>query len=205
MMKIENTSESKIPSTNFVGFQHPEKSQNNFWDTKNSKAIFKCAKNLRFLSMKKAQVEIMGLTIALLLIILGIVFVYSFISENGPIQYKKQFTQTELASNTINTLLKTTSDCNGLSMTELLQDCSQNQNVVCLEDQNSCDYVTTVAEQIFRNTLEKWGISYEFEVFFDEENPILVIGEACVGDKKSKTFPIPTDSGILKVKMDVCG
>lgn len=153
--------------------------------------------------MKKAQVEIMGLTIALLLIIMGVAFVFGFISENGSVQYKKQFTQTEIASNILSTFLRTTSGCKELSMTELLQDCSQNQIVVCF-GQNSCEYVTATAAQIFKDTLEKWSIDYEFKVFFEEENPVLGLGKACVGDKKSKLFPIPADSGILNVKMDVC-
>jgi len=155
--------------------------------------------------MNKAQVEIMGLAIALILILIGIVFVFGFILEKEPVQYKKQFTQTEVASNTLNTFLRTTSGCKELSMTELLQDCSQNQIVVCLEGQNSCEYVSAAAEQIFDDTLKKWGISYEFNVFFEEDNQILGLGKVCVGDKKSKLFPIPTDSGVLNVKMDICG
>lgn len=155
--------------------------------------------------MRKAQVEIMGLTIVLILIMMGLAFMFGFISENGSVQYKKQFTQTEIASNTLSTFLRTTSGCKELSMTGLLQDCSQGQIVACLEGQNSCDYVTAAAEQIFDDTLEKWDISYEFKIFFEEESPVLGLGEACVGDKKSKLFPIPTDSGILKVKMDICG
>ena len=190
MMKIRN-------------FQHTRKS--NISGVPKTLRVFEDAENHRFSCMKKAQVEIMGLTIALLLITLGIVFVFGFISENGSLQYKRQFTQTEIASNTLSTFLRTTSGCKELSMTELLQDCSQNQIVVCLEDQNSCEYVLAAAAQIFDDTLEKWGISYEFKVFFEEENPVLGIGEACVGDKKSKLFPIPIDSGILKVKMDICG
>ena len=164
----------------------------------------KVLENQKFSCMKKAQVEIMGLTIALLLIIMGLAFVFGFILDNGSVQYKKQFMQTEIISNTVSTFLRTTSSCNELTMAELLQDCSQNQIIVCSE-QNSCDYVTATATQIFKDTLEKWDIDYEFKVFFEEKHLILGLGEACIGDKKSKLFRIPADSGILNVKMDICG
>ena len=116
--------------------------------------------------MKKAQIEIVGLVIIIILIIIGMAFVFGFITDHGSVEYKKQFTQTEIASNTLSTFLRTTSGCKELSMTELLQDCSQNQIVVCSE-QNSCEYVTAATEQIFDDTLEKWNIDYEFKVFND--------------------------------------
>jgi len=156
--------------------------------------------------MKKAQIEIVGLVIIIILIIIGIAFVTKFAVFEDPIDYKKQFTNAQITSNMINTLLKTTSrDCNNLSMTELLQDCSQNQEVICGDEQNSCDYFIGTTQQIFGETLEKWHIDYEFKVFENEDNPIITLGEKCLLDKKSRLFPIPTDSEILFVKMDVCG
>jgi len=156
--------------------------------------------------MKKAQTEIMGLIIIIILIIMMIAFVTRLVVFDEPVDYKKQFTNTQIASNMIGTLLKTTSrDCNGLSMTEILQDCSQAQDVICEDGQNSCDYFFTTTEQIFGETVEKWSIYYEFKVFFEDSSPIFTLGESCLGDKKSKIFLIPTGSAVLNVKMDVCG
>lgn len=166
---------------------------------------FQHAKNHRFLCMKKAQIEIVGLVIIIILIIIGITFVTKFAVFEEPIDYKKQFTNAQITSNMINTLLKTTSNCNGLSMTELLQDCSQDQEVICGDGQNSCDYFIETTQQIFGETLEKWHIDYEFKVFNNEDNPMITLGKKCLLDKKSKLFPIPTDSEILSVKLDVCG
>jgi len=82
--------------------------------------------------MKKAQTEIMGLVIIIVLIIMIIAFATKLVVFDEPVDYKKQFTNTQITSNMINTLLKTTSrDCNGLSMTELLQDCIRDQDVIC--------------------------------------------------------------------------
>ena len=156
--------------------------------------------------MRKAQIEIAGLVVIIILIIIGMVFVIRFMSKE-PIDYKKQFTQAELASNMINTLLKTTSLCNGISMTEVLQNCSMNPAapvLICKNGQNSCEYFIGTSQQIFTETLEKWNIGYEFKVFNDE-NTLFTLGQTCIGDKKSKLFPVPTESGILSVKLDICG
>ena len=168
---------------------------------------FQHTKNRRFLRMtKKAQTEIIGLAIVVILLIIGMTFVIRFMIAQEPIDIKKQFTQSEIASNMLNTFLKSTSqDCNDLSMTELLQDCGQSKSIRCKDDQPSCDYVEDTAKFIFGETLELWRIDYEFKVFHNEENPIFTLGNPCPASKKSKTFPIPTSSQTLFVKLDVCG
>tara|TARA_Y100000310_G_C20546348_1_gene745776 strand:- start:118 stop:594 length:477 start_codon:yes stop_codon:yes gene_type:complete len=155
---------------------------------------------------RKAQTEIIGLAIVVLLLIIGMTFVIRFMMAKEPIDYKKQFTQAEIASNMINTFLKSTSkDCNGLSMTELLQDCGQSMGIFCENGEGSCTYVNRTAAFIFEQTLEEWKIDYEFKVFQQEENPKFTLGTPCPASKKSKTFPIPTSSGTIFVKLDVCG
>ena len=155
--------------------------------------------------MKKAQTEIIGLTMVLILILLGMVIVVRFATEE-PIDYKKQFTQAELASNTLNALLDTTSLCDEFSMAGLLQHCNlANPNINCSGViVNSCSYFLQESQKIFEETLEKWAVDYEFKVF-DDEKTLITLGKACVGDKKSKLFPVPTNSGILSVKLDICG
>lgn len=160
--------------------------------------------------MKKAQTEIIGLAVVVILLIIGMTFVIRFTINKEPVDYKKQFTQAEIASNTLNTLLKSASqDCNDLSMTELLQDCGQNPDspsITCSVDSiNSCDYVEREVQKIFEKTLEIWKVDYEFKVFHTEANPIFTLGDPCPASKKSKTFPIPTSSGTIFVKLDVCG
>jgi len=151
--------------------------------------------------IKKAQAEIMGLAIIVILIIIGMFFLIKFLTIDT-IDYKKQYTQAQLASNMITTFLSTTSDCDGFSMTELLQDCNQDKSIIC-DGESSCDYVSLTAQQIFMETLEKWNVDYEFKVFNDNE-VLITLGKKCVLDKKSKLFPIPTSSGNLFVNMDVC-
>ena len=161
--------------------------------------------------MKKAQTEIIGLAIIVILLILGLTFVVKFIINKEPTEFRKEFTQSELATNMLNTFLETTSeDCSGFSMTELLQDCGQSGSIFCgpIKNKKSCDYVEQEAGIIFGSTLGEWNVGYEFKVFKkvgDDEVPLFnSLGPKCPGDKKSKTFPIPTTSGTLFAKLDIC-
>lgn len=153
--------------------------------------------------MKKGQQEIMGLAVVIVLIIIGILAIAKLNSFEA--SHKKDYERSELASSMLNTLLATTSrDCNGLSMTQILQDCAGNPNSQGLcNAENSCAYFEQQAKEIFKNTLESWQINYEFSTFYDEENPIIELGKQCI-NKKSELFPMPTGTGILSVKLDIC-
>ena len=153
--------------------------------------------------MKKAQQEIMGLAIVIILIILGILAIARFGSQE--ISYKRDYEQAKLASSMLDTLLTTTGrDCNGISMAQILRDCAGNTDgfSVCNAEE-SCAYFEQQAKEIFGNTLESWKTDYEFSVFHDESSQIIKLCKQCV-NKKSEMFPLPTDSGILFVKLDIC-
>jgi len=90
----------------------------------------KTRKNLGFLAPRKlrfsteAQMEILGLAIVVVLILVATTFVVRFLVLRTPVDYRKGFVSSELASNMLNTFLKTAAkDCSQLTMTELLQDC----------------------------------------------------------------------------------
>ena len=176
--------------------------------------IFDSLGNLR--SQSKAQTEIMGLAIVIILIILGVAFVIRYSITQEPIKYKTEFTHAELASNILNTLLETTTDCeisnSKLSISELLQNCGQGGGIEC-NGESPGNYASNIIEgEIFKKTLDEWKIKYEFKVFFDESNQIIPpirdkidSEDSCTGSKNSKTYPIPTSSRVLNVKLDICG
>lgn len=167
---------------------------------------FRHAKNRGFLGMmKKSQTEIMGLAIVVILIILGMTFFIKFKLNVEPVDYRKPFLYSQIASNTLNTLLKSTSaDCNGLSITELLQDCSHGNSIFC-GSMSSCEYVEETTDEILNKTLGEWKMEYEFVVYKQKSEPIIELGKPCQGEKKSKHFFIPTSSGTVTVRLEVCG
>lgn len=156
---------------------------------------------------KKSQAEIVGLVIIVLLITIGLLFVVKFVVLREPSELKKGFVHSELASNMINVLLKTTTDCKGSSVTELFQDCAAFNRIDC-EGIDSCDKVDETIEMIFNNSLEKWNKPYEFSAYLVGSKPII---EKSYGkcprniDRESKTYPIPTDRGTLFIQLDICG
>ena len=154
---------------------------------------------------KKSQMEILGLAIVVVLLLVASMFVYVFFG-NAQKNLRSTFISSQLASNTVNTFLKTTaSSCLKRSMTELIQDCALIGNF-CENGQDSCSYVRFAANTIFNQTLDEWKIKYEFLIYSDARRPIADLGEKCKGEKKSQTFPVPTDAEGLQIfaKLDIC-
>jgi len=154
--------------------------------------------------IKKAQTEIFGLLIVFILLLIGATFVVKFITSEEPTSYKKEFINTELGSNMINTFLGTTNDCDDNSTADLLRYCAQDEIIGC-SGQDSCDYVASIAKSIFTDTLERWNVKYEFKIFISEDDPLIILGKSCLLDKKSNLFVVPTESENLIVKLDICG
>lgn len=162
--------------------------------------------------MKKAQMEILGFAIVVVLILVATTFVVRFLVLKAPTDYRKGFVSSELASNMLNTFLRTGAvECSQLTMTELLQDCAQSGGgegfgvVTCGNGDDSCKFVKSSAAKIFEDTLGKWGVKYQFLAYTNQQSPFISIGSGCRGEKKSKLFPIPTSTTTLYTKLDICG
>lgn len=156
--------------------------------------------------MKRAQMEILGLAIVVVLILVATIFVVRFLVLKAPVDYRKGFVSAELASNMLNTFLKTAAkECSQLTMTELLQDCAQGRGIVCDTGEDSCNFVESAAEGIFSQTLGKWNMDYEFLAYADVNMPLVRLGKPCKAEKRSKLFPIPISGGAMYAKLDICG
>ena len=154
----------------------------------------------------KSQMEILGLAIVIVLILTAAVFVVRFLVIKEPVEYRKGFVSSELASNILNTFLKTAAkDCSQLTMTELLQDCAQIKGITCGNGQDSCKFAESAAAGIFGNTLDKWNMKYEFLAYVDASQPLIKLGKSCTAEKKSKLFPIPISTATMYTKLDICG
>lgn len=155
---------------------------------------------------RKAQMEILGLAIVVVLILVATIFVVRFLVIKSPTEYRKGFISAELASNILSTFLKTAAkECSQLTMTELMQDCAQARSIICGNGQDSCSYAESTATHIFENTLDKWSIKYEFLAYTDANSPLIKLGKPCRQEKRSKLFPIPINSATMYTKLDICG
>ncbi len=114
---------------------------------------------------KKSQMEIMGLTIVIILMILGMLFVVRFVVLKPKSDIKQSYADTVLAANMKNSLLLFTTGCHGQKIQDLLADCvsSSTPAITCPNGQNSCGYALQQIKAIFAQTLDKWNREYYFE------------------------------------------
>jgi len=156
---------------------------------------------------KKSQAEIVGLVIIVLLVTIGLLLYVKFVVLKPESNTKLSYVDSELASNMINVLLKTTTDCKKSSVTELLQDCAGFKRIDCDNDgkEDSCDKIKEVSDIVFSNTLEKWKKSYSFKAYIIGGEVIDERGNCLKNaDRVSKTYPIPTDRGTLFIALSIC-
>ena len=155
---------------------------------------------------KKSQMEILGLAIVVVLVLMATIFVVRFVGMKTPVNYRKGFVSSEIASNMLNAFLKSASqDCSQLTMTELLQDCAQSRSIICDNGQDSCNFVESISKKIFESTLDKWSMEYEFLAYTNSNQPLIKLGKPCRSEKRSKLFPIPINTATMYVKLDICG
>ncbi|MFH1506301.1 MAG: hypothetical protein ABIE94_04940 [archaeon] len=114
---------------------------------------------------RKGQMEMMGLAVIVVLVAIIMLFFISFKvnqvgSEPEP---QKEYADTQLATNYILAALKTTTECRGLNVQELLQDCALRGEVDCT-GWSSCDFVYATLDDLTAQSLDFWGTEYIFTV-----------------------------------------
>ncbi|HLC19884.1 MAG TPA: hypothetical protein VJK72_03120, partial [Candidatus Nanoarchaeia archaeon] len=164
----------------------------------------------------KAQMEVLGLAIVVLLVSLSLLFVLQFVINREDEQPRQIFTRDQLASTMVNSLLETTTSCADLTMTELLQDCAQQplSDADCDRDgytrigtrAESCVYAEGITSQIFADTLDAWDKKYEFNVKYGTEGLVTVKKEGCPSeyDTGSALLPLVPGGPSIFVVLRVC-
>jgi len=154
--------------------------------------------------MRKAQMEIMGLAIVIVLIMLGVLFVVQFMIQKPQKDIKASYTDAQLAANMLNAILKATArDCNNQVITTLFQDCASGPTIICNDGINtSCTYLNYTIKDLFDKTLVKWRKKHRFTA---SKTPVVVGWGDCSGERESKSSPIQTDVGTIIIRLDICG
>lgn len=162
---------------------------------------------IKMIQKKKGQMEILGLAIVVILLTLGVLFFIRFALSEKPSELKQSYEQTEMASNMINTMLRLDTECRGKSMTELMQSCASTIEINCGNGVMACEYLDNVVDEIMANTLESWGLEYQFSVWIEDGEYLvdkISSAEACQGEKESKSFFIPLQTTTISLKLDLC-
>ncbi len=173
---------------------------------------------------KKAQMEMVGLVIIVILITLGMLFMAIFALQQDP--SKKIFTRKGLATSSATALLKTNVICtqqdgsivNPSLGKDILEDCANNYNNPqgCIiyschnkynpQNTHCCQFFQDTAAQLLNDTLGKWNKRYELNInlIYKSATPIslsqIKTRGGCPKNRprdSSGLNPISTDSGGL--------
>jgi len=149
----------------------------------------------------KSQMELMGLAIVVILLSIVFLFVIRFVVLREQSDVSKDFAESELAANFLNTLLDTHApECADIKFSTLFQDCASSApgRIEC-DGQYSCDYLRDQTSYLFERTFDEWKMQYYFIAYADPNNPTdtliddLTLGEECKGNRKVKIQPLPLE------------
>ncbi|MBW2993069.1 hypothetical protein KY317_00670 [Candidatus Woesearchaeota archaeon] len=170
---------------------------------------------------KKSQLEIVGLVVIVILISLALLFYLQFSLRSAP-EIKKTYTNSQLASNMVNALLETSTECDGNTIATLLSDCAMDfegsyttgGNLHCetakTELPDSCIFVENTIQNLLGKTLNKWNVKYQLNIFLisDPENPVKYFSnefDKCLGNIEAQEYPVPVKGrGLMLVRLNVC-
>lgn len=149
--------------------------------------------------MAKAQTEIIGLVMILVLISLGMLFAVKYIFLSPAKEIKQEYTEKNIADNMLNAILDTDVKCGNsyISIEDLLINCREGGSLYCGMD-NSCKFAENNINKIFEKTLEKWGNKYYFYA-----DPI-EINEQCSKGKKTGMQAFNLATGMFTIKLEIC-
>ncbi len=113
---------------------------------------------------KKAQMEIIGLVIIVILISIGMLFYLRFGRTDNGVDYKRDFFQKELTVSTLNSLLQTRTSCPGHDMKKVIKDVVEGyDDEICGE--NKEDFlIEALNNTIMKETLLEWGKEYKLTI-----------------------------------------
>jgi hypothetical protein len=155
---------------------------------------------------KRAQMEVFGLAMVVILIFIGMVFAMRFFQPRSTEDMKDTYTDEVIAQNMVTAIFNLNTTC-ALDMAELAKDCRIRNQYECRIDGEyvkSCAYVNKTISNILENTLEKWKKPYEFSISGTDIN--LKYGDCSRLKKVSGTQLIslyPEGSGSILVSLDI--
>ena len=180
---------------------------------------------------KKAQMEMIGLVVIVILITLGMLFMAQFAFKDRP--EKKIFTRKGLAYSTVSAIMKTTvtdsscvqefvGDTAPQVGKDILEDCAANKDTgpwgysqYRCQGQHSCVFVQQHISDLLNSTLGSWNKRYQWNTHIIDIHgvepeplfePILSKG-GCPKTKdrdSSELFFLQTEAGLVQSVLYVC-
>ncbi len=181
--------------------------------------------------MKRAQMEVIGLVVIVILITIGMLFMAQFALKENP--QKKIFTRKGLAYSAMSAIMKASVDPNANCVggfvgearpqigKDLIEDCAKNYGLYsshyhCQNSsgvpRHSCVFLNETITQLLNETLGSWGKRYEFSSKLLGSNNVVIVAISssrggCPGTIERDTsglFPISTAAGLVENVLFLC-
>ncbi len=175
--------------------------------------------------MARAQMEIFGIVIIIILLLMGLLFMLRFSAQGDTREdISKQVRNKEIASNFINTFLDTRTNCKSLDIEDLVRDCAEyppangatvsscstGGSLVCEPGVCSCSKVGNFANAIRAETLGTWKLGYELKIDYPHSSDYFTQdgreGPAALCPKGSDpaVYAVPTSAEPVIITLRIC-
>ncbi|MBW2990428.1 hypothetical protein KY348_01850 [Candidatus Woesearchaeota archaeon] len=154
---------------------------------------------------KKAQLEMIGLIIIVVIVITGLLIFTVYRITRPPTNVQKRYLNKEIATNMLIAMSNThVPECYNHSLTQLIIDCSNRYSLmICEDDQTSCKIVNKTIYNILNKTLIAWDTSFNFSII--KTNTSFVNLDCNSARNKVQGFEVFTSkTGQVEITLDVC-
>lgn len=148
----------------------------------------------------------MGLAIIVILVSIALLFTLQWVLKSPSVEPVSRAKESVLAANFLNTMLGTTTDCNGREVRELLRNCALTGGVTKCGAKDSCEYSEEIIKELFEKTFDKWNFDYHFDMTGSTYVSNLNFGTiACTGAREQKAHFLPVQPGFeITLTLEIC-
>jgi hypothetical protein len=156
--------------------------------------------------MRKAQTDIIGVVIIVIILIIGGIFMITQ-RMKAKASSSRSFVDPKLAQSFLNSLMNTKT-YKSVLVSDVIKDCFSSRNDLCGETSDCCSYAETVMSNALTSTLATWKKSYRLTVTTEGSGEKIktIASPGC--DKFSEQeqpgfYYIPPSPPII-VRLDIC-
>lgn len=163
--------------------------------------------------MGRAQLEIFGLVMIVILVSLGLLFALTVISKKSPREEQK-IKENLQAANFLNTAMAVTTDCGERTVRQLLQDCAMAGFEdgrwigagMCSDGVNTCEKLSSILDMFLKQTFGKWNANYILFMNNTKSVEQIVLKQGdCSGEREGSTRPEVVRSDFyVTVTLHIC-
>ncbi|MFH1133842.1 MAG: hypothetical protein V1735_05080 [Nanoarchaeota archaeon] len=155
--------------------------------------------------MKKAQTEILGLALVIVLISLGLLFVVQFLVNKQPEGSREDYLDSQLANHFLSAVLVTQSaDCKGKLLRDVAIACADGNYLTCNGGETACEYFNVTVAQIIAQSLVVWKQDFELWINVSGDDMYHNLNGTCKSWRRA-TFPLQTQTrGTLIADLKIC-